>query len=93
MTQRGTPRSSLLEDGHGRDTLRHVDAHHARVTAAGVRAVAPQDMSWGARSYSLLDPEGYGWSFARKLPQGYQQTQPLEEGGLREVASGARNRK
>src|SRR5262245_63448059 len=34
-----------------------VDAHHARVTAAGVDVTPPKDMDWGARSYFVRDPE------------------------------------
>jgi uncharacterized glyoxalase superfamily protein PhnB len=37
-----------------------VDAHHARVLAAGIDAPPPKDMDWGARSYFVRDPEGYG---------------------------------
>jgi uncharacterized glyoxalase superfamily protein PhnB len=62
-----------------------VDAHHARVRATGVDAPAPQDQSWGARSYFLRDPEGYWWSFVHRLPRGYVQVKTLEEGGLREI--------
>lgn len=62
-----------------------VDAHHARTVAAGVDAPEPRDMDWGARSYHVKDPEGYGWSFLRRLPRGYVQTKPLDEGGWKEV--------
>ena len=44
-----------------------VDAHHAHTVSAGVDAPAPRDMDWGARSYYVKDPEGYGWSFLRRL--------------------------
>ena len=68
-----------------------VDAHHARVVAAGVEAAAPKDQDWGVRSYSVRDPEGYGWSFMRRLTRGYIQTEPTEEGGWKEIlAPGAR---
>ena len=62
-----------------------VDAHHARVRAAGIDAPLPQDQSWGARSYFLRDPEGYWWSFLRRLERGYIQTRTLEEGGWKEI--------
>lgn len=66
-----------------------VDAHYARVRAAGVEVDAPQDQSYGVRSYSVTDPEGYKWSFMTSLDTGYVQTKPLEEGGLEAIkASG-----
>lgn len=48
-----------------------VDAHYARVRAAGVEADAPQDQSYGARSYNVTDPEGYKWGFMTSLDTGY----------------------
>jgi len=61
------------------------DAHHAHTLAAGVDAPVPRDMDWGARTYYLKDPQGYGWSFLRRLPRGYVQSRSLEDGGLVEV--------
>jgi uncharacterized glyoxalase superfamily protein PhnB len=69
-----------------------VDAHHARVVAAGVEAPAPKDQDWGVRSFSLRDPEGYGWSFMRRLARGYIQTKPTHEGGLKEILAPAARR-
>jgi len=69
----------------------NVDAQHARVTAAGVTAPAPKDMGWGVRTFSIRDPEGYHWSFMKRLERGYVQERSLEQGGLREIlAPGAR---
>ena len=56
-----------------------VDAHHARVVAAGVAADPPEDQSYGPRTYHVTDPWGYRWYF-------WQQVRPFveEPGGLRE---------
>jgi uncharacterized glyoxalase superfamily protein PhnB len=61
-----------------------VDAHHAYVVAAGVDAPAPKDHDWGARGYTIRDPEGYWWSFLKRLERGYIQTKSLEDGGWME---------
>jgi uncharacterized glyoxalase superfamily protein PhnB len=58
-----------------------VDAHHARVKAAGVDAPAPEDKPYGVRTYSVTDPEGYEWGFMQPTGKGYEQS----EGGLTEV--------
>lgn len=76
--------------GHGPEQLTliwvdDVDAHHAKVKAAGVEADAPVDQSYGVRSYNVTDPEGYQWGFMTALDTGYAQTTPLEEGGLQEI--------
>jgi len=62
-----------------------VDAHHARVVAAGGAAEPPEDKSYGVRTYTVTDPEGYQWGFMTGLDTGYVQILPLEEGGLEEV--------
>ncbi len=62
-----------------------VDAVHARVRAAGVDVQPPENKSWGVRGFFLKDPEGYWWSFVRRLPQGYVQVKSLQEGGLKEI--------
>lgn len=63
-----------------------VDAVYARVRDAGAEVVSPPaDRSWGVRGLSLKDPEGYWWSFVRRLPQGYIQERSLEDGGLKEI--------
>ena len=53
--------------------------------AAGVDAPLPVDQSWGVRSFSVTDPGGYHWSFMKRLPSGYQQVKPIEQGGWREI--------
>lgn len=58
-----------------------VDAHHARVTAAGVKAPEPEDKNYDVRTYTVADPEGYQWMFTRRLGKPYQ---PGPR-GLREV--------
>lgn len=41
-----------------------VDAHHARALSAGAEIVSPPtDKAYGARDYSVRDPEGRLWSF------------------------------
>jgi uncharacterized glyoxalase superfamily protein PhnB len=62
-----------------------VDAHHARVAAAGAMAPPPEDKSYGVRTYIVTDPEGYQWGFMTSLDTGYVQTMPLEDGGLQEI--------
>jgi len=62
-----------------------VDVQHALVRAAGVDAPLPVDQSWGVRSFHVTDPGGYHWSFLKRLPSGYQQVKPIEEGGWREI--------
>jgi len=62
-----------------------VDAMYERVQAAGVTAEPPQDQSYDVRNLHVQDPEGYNWSFTRRLGTGYVQTKSLEEGGLKEV--------
>jgi DNA-binding transcriptional MerR regulator len=45
-----------------------VDAHHARVLAAGAEVLyPPTDMPYGVREYSVRDPEGGFWSFMTPL--------------------------
>lgn len=46
-----------------------VDAHHARARQAGADIQsAPEDMSYGVRSYSVLDLEGHQWWFFSPAP-------------------------
>jgi catechol 2,3-dioxygenase-like lactoylglutathione lyase family enzyme len=35
-----------------------VDAFHAQLTAHGLKAPAPEDRPWGARQFSVQDPDG-----------------------------------
>jgi catechol 2,3-dioxygenase-like lactoylglutathione lyase family enzyme len=45
-----------------------VDAHYARVVAAGLRPEAPpRDAEWGERYFHLADPDGHELSFAHPL--------------------------
>ncbi len=45
-----------------------VDAAYQRALAAGaVSESAPQDMFWGDRVCTILDPEGYLWHFATNV--------------------------
>jgi uncharacterized glyoxalase superfamily protein PhnB len=45
-----------------------IDAHFARAVAAGaVIEMAPADQFYGARSYSVLDPEGHIWAFSKTM--------------------------
>jgi uncharacterized glyoxalase superfamily protein PhnB/uncharacterized protein YndB with AHSA1/START domain len=72
-------------DGHGQGLLLivhvdDVDAMHARVTAAGIEAAAPEQQSYGPRTFTVVDPWGYRWSFWQQV-HGYEES----EGGLREV--------
>jgi uncharacterized glyoxalase superfamily protein PhnB len=47
-----------------------VEAHYARATAAGAKIVRElQDTPHGSREYSVLDIEGYLWSFGTYRPE------------------------
>jgi MerR family transcriptional regulator, thiopeptide resistance regulator len=45
--------------------LDDLDAHHARVAAAGAADREPTDMPYGQREYEAHDPEGHVWWFAQ----------------------------
>ena len=62
-----------------------VDAAYARVQASGVDAPAPVDQPVGIRGFTVTDPGGYHWGIRCRLASGYQQTQSLDAGGLREI--------
>jgi len=64
-----------------------VDAMYERVKADGVAVEPPADQSYDVRNMHVRDPEGYHWSFTRRLGTGYIQTKSLEEGGLKEILS------
>lgn len=49
-----------------------VDAHHARVKAAGVDAPPPEDKPYGVRAYNVTDPEGYEWGFMQPTGKAYE---------------------
>ncbi|HTU31240.1 MAG TPA: VOC family protein [Solirubrobacteraceae bacterium] len=45
------------------------DAHHARAAAAGATVTRELvDTDYGSREYSIVDPEGNGWSFGTYDP-------------------------
>jgi uncharacterized glyoxalase superfamily protein PhnB len=45
------------------------DAHHARAVAAGATITRELvDTEYGSREYSVVDPEGNGWSFGTYDP-------------------------
>ncbi len=45
------------------------DAHHARAVAAGATVTRELvDTDYGSREYSVVDPEGNGWSFGTYDP-------------------------
>lgn len=46
-----------------------IEAHYQRAQAAGAEIVRPlADTSYGAREYSVRDPEGHLWSFGTYRP-------------------------
>jgi uncharacterized glyoxalase superfamily protein PhnB len=46
-----------------------IDAHYQRAMAAGAEIVRPlADTGYGAREYSVRDPEGHLWSFGTYRP-------------------------
>lgn len=50
--------------------LPEVDAHFARAVAAGATVVrAPYDTPYGAREYSVRDPEQHEWHFGTYRPE------------------------
>ena len=46
-------------------TVDDVDAVYERVTANGVVAEAPQNQPWGARTFTMTDPNGFVLSFSQ----------------------------
>ncbi len=45
------------------------DAHHERAVAAGAKVTRELvDTDYGSREYSIVDPEGNGWSFGTYDP-------------------------
>ena len=40
---------------------------HRRLRAAGVAATDPQDHTWGERSFTFIDPDGYPWVYGQAL--------------------------
>jgi len=73
-------------EGAGQLLIVHVDdvdAHHARVTAAGVPAEPPEVKPYGPRVYGVADPWGHQWSFWQdvgnrvQLDEGWQEIRPV----------------
>ena len=59
-------------DGHVSQSLlakvADVAAHHARVAAAGAHIVLPlTDQAFGERQYTVVDQEGYRWTFSESI--------------------------
>jgi uncharacterized glyoxalase superfamily protein PhnB len=44
-----------------------VDAHHERAVSAGIAPPEPEDMFYGARTYTSEDPGGITWTFWQHL--------------------------
>ena len=57
--------------GHGVTLYAYVpnlDDYYRRVKAGGARIMdEPKDQYWGDRTMSLVDPQGYLWTFAQHL--------------------------
>ena len=53
------------------------DAHYQNAIAAGADQIEPpSDTPFGARGYSVVDPEGYSWFFANYRPGAYWSDEP-----------------
>jgi uncharacterized glyoxalase superfamily protein PhnB len=61
-----------------------VDAHHARVKAAGIDVKPPEEKPYGVRMYGVTDPEGYDWGFMEPTGKGYEKQ---GDDGLTEVTA------
>jgi MerR family transcriptional regulator, thiopeptide resistance regulator len=60
-----TPRSSDVQTGGIVVHVADVDAHFARVKAAGADVTRePTDEDYGQREYGVRDPEGHSWYIA-----------------------------
>jgi uncharacterized glyoxalase superfamily protein PhnB len=59
-----------------------VDAQHARVVGAGVDAPAPEQQPYGPRTFTVVDPWCYRWSFWQHVHD-----YVAGPGGLREIRS------
>ena len=76
-------RAPDLDEGRGQLLIvfvDDVDRQHARVRAAGVDATDPVTMPYGPRTFDIVDPWGYRWSFWQyvtddiELPEGWTET-------------------
>jgi hypothetical protein len=81
--------STMTDGSRYQGFIGDVDAHHRRVTAAGVHADPPADQDYGMRTYHVTDPEGYHWGFMQRLGTPYVQRIPTEEGGWKEILADA----
>jgi MerR family transcriptional regulator, thiopeptide resistance regulator len=64
-----TPKASDVQTGGIVVHVADVDAHFARVKAAGVDITRePTDEDYGQREYGVRDPEGHSWYIATPLP-------------------------
>jgi uncharacterized glyoxalase superfamily protein PhnB len=79
MIMVGTGASPLSRGARGADAGRaehglyvfvpDADAHHAQAKAAGADVTREvENTEYGSREYSVLDPEGYHWSFGTYHP-------------------------
>ena len=60
-----------FKPGHNRFEL-HVEVEDAdkvyeKLSARGVDATEPEDQPWGARMFSVTDPDGHVWDFLQPL--------------------------
>ncbi|HUC05544.1 MAG TPA: VOC family protein [Acidimicrobiales bacterium] len=63
------PRALPLNHGGIVVFVPDVDAHYARVKAAGAEVTSePVDQAYGQREYGVRDPEGHRWYVATPLP-------------------------
>jgi uncharacterized glyoxalase superfamily protein PhnB len=64
----GSPRDAALSQGGLSVRIPDVDAHYARVKAAGVPIERePTDQPYGLREYGARDPENHRWWFSSLL--------------------------
>ena len=79
MIMVGTGQSPLARNARGADAgkaehglyvfVPNADAHHAKAKAAGADVTREvENTEYGSREYSVLDPEGYHWSFGTYHP-------------------------
>ena len=67
--QMDSPRHAALSHGGLSVLVPDVDAHHARVKAAGARIDSPPaDQDYGRREYGARDLENHRWWFSSLLP-------------------------
>ncbi len=66
--QMDSPRHAAMSQGGLSVLVPDVDAHHARVKAAGARIDSePRDQDYGRREYGARDPENHRWWFSSLL--------------------------